>query len=49
MREEEKIKAGLLFNPGDSELCVIKRKPHNLNVDYNNTYEDEREKRSVKI
>lgn len=47
MREEEKIKAGILFHPGDSELCAIKRKTHNLNVDYNNTYEDETEKRAA--
>ena len=47
MREEEKIKAGILFYPGDSELCAIKRKTHNLNVDYNNTYEDETEKRAA--
>lgn len=46
MREEEKIKAGILFCPGDPELVAIKRKTHNLNVDYNNTYEDEVEKRA---
>lgn len=44
MREEEKINAGILFCPGDPELVAIKRKTHNLNVDYNNTYEDEIEK-----
>lgn len=46
MREEEKIKAGILFHPGDEELRAIKRRTHNLNVDYNNTYEDETEKRA---
>lgn len=46
MREEEKIKAGILFNPGDPGLKAIKLKTHNLNVDYNNTYEDETEKRA---
>lgn len=45
MREEEKIKAGILFCPGDEELRAIKLRTHNLNVDYNNTYEDETEKR----
>lgn len=45
MREEEKIKAGILFCPADPELVAIKRKTHNLNVDYNNTYEDEFKKR----
>lgn len=45
MREEEKIKEGILFCPGDTELKAIKLKTHKLNVDYNSTYEDEREKR----
>lgn len=45
MREEEKIKEGILFCPGDAELKAIKLKTHKLNVDYNSTYEDEREKR----
>ncbi len=47
MREEEKIKAGILFNPGDPELKAMKLKAHNLNVDYNQTYEDETEKRAA--
>lgn len=46
MREEEKIRAGILFCPGDPELRAIKLKTHNLNVDYNKTYENETEKRS---
>ena len=47
MREEEKIKAGILFSPAHPELKAIKRKTHNLNVDYNKTYEDEAEKRAA--
>ena len=46
MREEEKIKEGILFCPGDPELKAIKLKTHKLNVDYNRTYEDESEKRA---
>lgn len=46
MREEEKIMAGILFCPGDPDLREIKRRTHNLNVDYNATYEDEVEKRA---
>ena len=46
MREEDKIKAGLLFSPADPKLAAIKLKTHNLNVDYNRTYEDETQKRS---
>ncbi len=47
MREEEKIKAGILFSPADPELKAIKLKTHNLNVDYNSTHEDEAEKRAA--
>ncbi len=47
MREEEKIEVGILFNPGDPALKTIKLKTHNLNVDYNNTHEDETEKRTA--
>ena len=46
MREEDKIKAGILYNPGDPELKALKLKTHNLNLDYNRTYEHETEKRS---
>jgi acetyltransferase-like isoleucine patch superfamily enzyme len=49
MREEEKIMAGILFCPGDPELRAIKLRTHNLNVDYNATYEDETEKRNAII
>ena len=45
MREEEKIKNGIMFCPGDPELVSMKLKTHNLDVDYNQTHEDEYEKR----
>lgn len=45
MSEEEKIMAGKLFCPTDSQLKAMKLKTHNLNVDYNATYENEVEKR----
>lgn len=44
--EEEKIFAGTMFAPGDPDLRAIKLRTHNLNVDYNRTYEDETEKRA---
>ena len=47
MQEEAKIKAGVLFCPGDPELKAIKLKTHNLDVDYNQTHEDETEKRAA--
>ena len=47
MSEEEKIKTGILFCPAAPELVTIKRKTHNLNVDYNMTHEDEFEKRAA--
>jgi len=43
--EEEKIFAGVLFCPGDPELRAIKLRTHNLDVEYNKTFEDETEKR----
>ncbi len=46
MREEEKIAAGTLFWPGDPELKAIKLRAHNLNTDYNKTYENETERRA---
>lgn len=46
MTEEEKIMAGILFCPGDEQLRAIKLRTHNLNVDYNQTHEDEWEKRA---
>lgn len=49
MKEEEKIKRGVLFFPGDPELKAIKLKTHNLDVDYNKTHEDETEKRQAII
>ncbi|MCI9115853.1 MAG: sugar O-acetyltransferase [Acutalibacter sp.] len=47
MSPEEKIRAGVLFCPGEPELVAIKRKTHNLNIDYNQTHEDEVEKRAA--
>lgn len=47
MREEEKIKAGILFCPGDDELRAIKRRTHKLNQDFNRLYEDEIEERNA--
>ena len=35
MREEEKIKKGILFSPADPELVSMKLHTHNLCVDYN--------------
>lgn len=47
MREEEKIRAGILFSPADPELKAIKQRTHDLNVDYNQTHEGETEKRAA--
>ncbi len=45
MNEEEKIKKGILFTPADPELVLLKQHAHNLNVEYNKTYENETEQR----
>lgn len=44
-KEEEKIFAGTLFCPGDPELVAIKLRSHNLSQEYNQTWEEETEKR----
>lgn len=46
MTEDGKRAAGLLFFPGDPALKAIKLRTHKLNIDYNNAYEDETEKRA---
>lgn len=46
MREEERLLSGIVFMPGAPELRAIKLATHNLNNDYNATYEDETEKRA---
>lgn len=46
MKEEDKIKAGILFSPASPDLKAIKLRTHKLNLDYNRTYEDETEKRA---
>ena len=44
-QEEKRIYDGILFSPGDPELKAIKLKAHNLDTQYNATFEDEYEKR----
>lgn len=45
-KEEERIMAGVLYNPGDPELKAIKLRTHNLDTDFNRLYEDETEERN---
>lgn len=46
MNEDERRAKGLLFSTADPELKAIKLRTHNLNIDYNKTYEQETEKRA---
>ena len=46
MSEEQRIFDGVLFAPGAQELRDIKMRAHNLDADYNKTYEYEIEKRA---
>ena len=46
MSEEQRIFDGVLFAPGAQELRDIKMRAHNLDADYNKTYEYETEKRA---
>lgn len=45
-QEEKRIADGIVFCPGDPELKAIKLKSHNLDTQYNATFEDETEKRA---
>lgn len=45
MGEEERIMKGIVFSPGDPELRAIKLRTHNLNLEYNKTFEDETQRR----
>lgn len=47
MTEEEKIFAGKFFCPGDPALRALKLRTHNLSAQYNQTFEDETEKRQA--
>lgn len=47
MREEERIRKGILFSPSDPELKEIKRRSHNLSQQYSLTYEDQSEEREM--
>lgn len=45
MTEREKMAAGQLYNPTDPELVALRRKVRQACVEYNNSNEDEEEKR----
>ncbi len=49
MLEEEKIKKGILFCPGDDALRAIKLRAHNLCFEFNRLMEDDYEKRAAII
>lgn len=46
MTEKEKMLAGKIYDPNDGELAAIRRNAHNLSKRYNDTFEDETEKRA---
>lgn len=45
MTEKEKMLAGKIYDPNSEELLRLRRTAHKLCKDYNDTYEDETEKR----
>ena len=47
MTEEEKLLSGRIFCPYDPELVAIKRVAHNLCLEYNQTFEDDADKRNA--
>lgn len=47
MTEFEKMSAGKLYDPSEKALAAVRCKAHKLCKDYNDTYEDETEKRAA--
>ena len=45
MNEKEKMLLGKLYDPSDNELQVLRKKAHKLCLEYNQTLEDDTEKR----
>lgn len=45
MTEKEKMLAGKIYDPSDEELAALRLKAHKLSKMYNDTFEDEEEKR----
>lgn len=46
MTEQEKMLKGMIYDPSDKELTEKRLKAHRLSKDFNDTYEDEEEKRA---
>ena len=46
MTEKEKMLAGKLYDPSDKELSELRIKTHKLSKMFNDTFEDEEEKRA---
>lgn len=46
MTEKEKMLGGLIYDSSDSELARMRKKAHKLCKQYNDTYEDEEQKRN---
>lgn len=44
--EKEKMLSGKIYDPSDKELSALRAKAHRLSKDFNQTYEEETEKRS---
>ena len=49
MTEKEKMLAGMIYDASDKELVGLRAMAHRLCAEYNNTFEDEEEKRSKLI
>ncbi len=45
MTEKERMLAGKIYDPNEEELLALRRNAHKLCKDYNDTYEDEEERR----
>jgi len=47
MTQKERMLKGLIYDPSDEELLALRKKSHKLCLEYNNTTEDDLEKRDA--
>ena len=47
MTQKERMLKGLIYNPSDEELLALRKKSHKLCLEYNNTTEEDFEKRDA--
>ena len=47
MTEKEKMISGKLYDPSDKELAQMRKKAHNLCIQYNSLFEDDERRKRI--